>query len=162
MGGNWGVRAAARELVEVTAMWLGMGEPGTDPGTGPQAPPAPPRPGAAFMVVQTLAAVALGALLAGAWAIFFERDVRTLYLAGYLPLLVPLAIGVARRPAAAAVPLAAALPVGALTVVALRALPAAGDGFWWWFLAFAAGALTAGATFGAVTARRTTEPTAPS
>ncbi|SNY50824.1 hypothetical protein [Paractinoplanes atraurantiacus] len=143
-----GVRAAVRELLQVTGMWLGMGEPDGD------GAPEPPRAGALFMAVQTLAAVALGAALAGAWALFFQQQVRTLFLLGYLPLLVPLAIGIARRPAAAAVPLAVALPVGGLAVVAVRAASAGGDGFWWWFLAFAAGALAAGPVFGALSARR--------
>ncbi|MFF5083036.1 hypothetical protein ACFY36_38835 [Actinoplanes sp. NPDC000266] len=143
------VRVAVRELLQVTGMWLGMGEP-DDAGA-----PAPPRAGAGFMAVQTVAAVALGALLAGAWSVFFQSEVRTLFLVGYLPLIVPLAIGVARQPRAAAGPLAGALPVGALAVVVVRAVPGAGDGFWWWFLAFAAGALAAGTVFGALSARRT-------
>ncbi|MEU8820967.1 hypothetical protein [Actinoplanes sp. NPDC048796] len=144
-----GVRVAVRELLQVTGMWLGMGEPDGD-GDGA---PAPARTGAAFMAVQTLAAVVLGALLAGVWALLFQQQVRTLFLLGYLPLLVPLAIGVARHPAAAVAPLAGALPAGALAVVAVRAATGGGDGFWWWFLAFAAGALAAGVVFGAISAR---------
>ncbi|XVU27480.1 hypothetical protein ACQPZJ_10730 [Actinoplanes sp. CA-054009] len=146
-----GGRAAVRELLQVTGMWLGMGEPDGD-GT----PAPPPRAGAGFMAVQTLAAVALGALLAGTWSVFFRSEVRTLVLVGYLPLIVPLAIGVARRPRAAAGPLAGALPAGALAVAVARAVPAAGDGFWWWFLAFAAGALAAGTVFGALSPRQPT------
>ncbi|XVV14693.1 hypothetical protein ACQP2X_10275 [Actinoplanes sp. CA-131856] len=151
------VRTAVRELLQVTGMWLGMGEPEGDGTTAP-----PPRAGAGFMAVQTLAAVALGALLAGAWSVFFRSEVRTLFLVGYLPLIVPLAIGVARNPRAAVVPLAGALPAGALAVVAVRAVPAAGNGFWWWFLAFAAGALAAGTVFGARSTRHPDDPAADS
>ncbi|MBM2615345.1 hypothetical protein JIG36_07185 [Actinoplanes sp. LDG1-06] len=50
-----GARQGIRELVQVTGMWLGFGEPDTE------ADPAP-RTGPAFLLVQTMAAIALAAL----------------------------------------------------------------------------------------------------
>jgi hypothetical protein len=152
-----GTRAAWRELLQAMSMWFGLGEPDSE-GT------APPARTAGYMVIQTLAAVMLGALLAGArevWAHYFDRDFDALFLPGYVPLMLPLVIAVARRPADAVAPLAAALPAGVLVVVAVRVASVGAQGFWWWFLAAAAGVLIAGAVFGALSARRArTRPTA--
>ena len=130
-------------------MWFGLGEPDARGG------PVPRSTGALFMLVQTLAAAALGAAVAAIWAALSGRTVPVTFAPGYLPLLVPLAIGVARRPHAAVVPAAAGLLTGAVVTVAIRAALANGsDGFWWWFTALAAGALAAGVVFGGLAARK--------
>ncbi|MBL7256656.1 hypothetical protein [Paractinoplanes lichenicola] len=145
MGEN-GTRQGIKEFAQVATMWLGFGEPDT-PGA------VPARPGALFMIVQTVAAVAVGAVVAVIRATLTDRELPASFPLPYLLLAIPLAIAVARHPAASPIPLTAALPSGALVaVLALIALP--GDGFWHWFAALSAAALVAGAAFGAVADRR--------
>ncbi|GAB2589550.1 hypothetical protein Aab01nite_41450 [Paractinoplanes abujensis] len=145
MGDN-GARQGIRELVQVAMMWLGFGEP--------EESAAPARTGAAFLLVQTVAAIVLAIAAGVIYAAVKEDAVPATWPLPYLLLVLPLAIAVARRPGAAPLPLAAALPAGALTAAAALAL-LPGSGFWAWFTALAAAALTAGAAFGAVAARRT-------
>lgn len=133
-------------------MWFGLGEADVE------GRPVPRSTGALFMLVQTLAATALGAGIAAIWATLFDRTVPVTFPPGYLVLFVPLAIGVARRPQAAVVPAAVGLLTGAVVTVATRAaLAGAMTGFWWWFTALAAGAIAAGVVFGALAARKTTD-----
>jgi hypothetical protein len=146
MAGN-GVRSAVRELLQVMAMWFGLGEPGTD---GRR---TPPEQRAAYMFVQTAAAVALGATAALVYALVRDQPVPVDWPAPYLPLFVPLAIAVARRPAASLWTLAAAVPAGGLVIVAVLTM-VPGTGFWAWFSALSAGALAAATFFGAVSPRR--------
>ncbi|MCO8276281.1 hypothetical protein M1L60_37455 [Actinoplanes sp. TRM 88003] len=146
MAGN-GVRSAIRELLQVTAMWFGLGEP--DPANGR----TPPEQRAAYLFVQTLAAVVLGVTAAIVYLVVKGGPVPAGWPVPYLPLFVPLAIAVARRPATSLWLLAAAVPAGALvTVVVATMIPS--TGFWAWFSAVAAGALAAATFFGAVSPRR--------
>ena len=144
-----GVRMAVRELLQVTGMWFGLGEPDT----GDR--PASPAAGAGYLTMQTLAAVMLAALVAVGRSALVDRAMPAGFPAPYLIVVIPLAIAVARHPAAAPVPLAAALPAGALAALAARfVLDGPLTGFWWWFTTFAVGALVAGAVFGALANRR--------
>nr|WP_221381845.1 hypothetical protein [Actinoplanes polyasparticus] len=141
-----GVRSGIRELLQVTAMWFGLGEPEADGRKGPAGQRA------TYLFVQTAAAVVLGVAAAAVFILVRDEPVPADWPVPYLPLFVPLAIAVARHPAAAPLPLAAAVPAGALvTVVVMAMVP--GTTFWPWFTAFAAGALGAGTIFGAVSPR---------
>src|SRR5690349_12763768 len=110
MAGNE-VRSAIRELVRVTAMWFGLGEPASE------GDPNAPERRAAYVFMQTTAAVALGAVTALVYIGFKGGPVPADWPAPYLPLFVPLAIAVARRPAIGVWLLAAAVPAGGLVTV---------------------------------------------
>jgi FtsH-binding integral membrane protein len=137
------MRHAVRELLDVAGLWFGLGEPARG---------QPVRRGAAFLTVQTLAAISLAALVAAVVSALRQPGLAAGSLpAAYVILAIPLAVAVASRPAGSVLPLAAALPAGAVAGVVTHLLLAAwGDGFWPAFGAASAGVLVAGAVFGAL------------
>jgi hypothetical protein len=136
-------RRAAGEVWPLISLWLGLG---TYDAEGP-----PVRRGAAFLTVQTLVAVALGAALALGKAAIINGDLSRGWLFGLLVPMLPLIAGVARTPAGLALALTAAAPAGFLTgLLVWLALGTVAGGFWLWFAAIAAGTLIAGPVFGAL------------
>ncbi|GAA1815007.1 hypothetical protein HC028_09255 [Planosporangium flavigriseum] len=96
-------RAASREVWALVAVWLGLGDVGT---AGPSV-----RRGAAFLVVQSAIVVALVAAIALVKPVLFGGDIRRGWPYGLLLLVLPIAAGIAHRPAGLLVALAAAVPV---------------------------------------------------
>jgi hypothetical protein len=146
-GGMTGIerrKAATREVWTLAVVWLGLGE--VDPAAGP-----PVRRGVAFMAVQSAVVVALVAAVALVKPAVFGGDVRGGWPFGLLLLILPVAAGIARRPAGLPVALAAAIPAGALAGgLAWVALTAVLSGFWLWFVVLSLACLAAGPVFGAL------------
>ncbi|WP_433718290.1 hypothetical protein ACQP2Y_29255 [Actinoplanes sp. CA-051413] len=144
-------RRAAGEVWPLISLWLGLGTYDAD---GPAV-----RRGAAFVAVQTVVAVALAAALSLGKAAIVNGDLSRGWLFGLLVPMLPLIAGVARTPPGLAIALTAAVPAGLLTGgLVWLALGTVADGFWLWFAAIAAGALTAGPAFGALARDEPTRP----
>ena len=143
MTGNAGRRQAGREIWPLVTMWLGFGEPDVTEDT-------PVRRGAAFLLVQTLVVLALGAALGAGWPWLTGNDVGRGAPAGLLVLALPLAAGIARTPPRLGIALAVSIPAAAAGAAAWWAAGGAVDGFWRWFAAGAVAALVGGPLFGAL------------
>jgi hypothetical protein len=111
----------------------------------------PARIGPLVLALWTLAGTALAAAVAGARFLLGAGPSTPFAFAMVAPMTLPLLLGVVRLPIRRLPALALALVLGALVGVAcLLALRSPVGGFWTGFLAMAAAALTAAASYGAV------------